>query len=1177
MTTTTNNTQERVETALHRFLETDVLDAATELLKQLGYESELTLELSGDVDEFINELPALNTGTQTEERFREEVDSVKIIHQITDAEIKSSATSQGTLLDAGSSFNKGDTRSFFFFAVDLSGNKYSRGKYAEFTREINKRVNSPCVVLFKTSANLVTLAFVHRRRHKRDERRDVLGNVSLIRQIKAVDPHRAHVDILCDLSLANMLDWMDQHNKPSNFDGLRDAWLATLDTQELNRQFYRQLFDWYERAVQESKFPTKQREVFLPEDHVIRLITRLLFVWFIKEKGLVDEILFNESQIAELLKHYDPDTGDSYYRTVLQNLFFATLNTAIDQRGFSRKSQPTHRIFSRYRFKKEMRDPDALKALFAKTPFINGGLFDCLDTVESTSAGGYRIDCFSDNVTRKGTAEYGELSIPNRLFFDKDGIISLFNRYKFTVEENTPAEQEVALDPELLGSVFENLLAAYNPETKQTARKRTGSYYTPRAVVDYMVDEVLVESLVQRVTKVEGDKQWWRERLHYLLDYNDAGELFEKPEADRVVRAIAGLKVLDPAVGSGAFPMSILHKLTLALRRIDPDNRRWEDFQKELAGQRATASFDTPDQQERDAELREISDTFEHYRDSDFGRKLYLIQNSIFGVDIQPVATQIAKLRFFISLAIEQEPDFNAENFGIKPLPNLETRFVSANTLVGLGEAFQIPLGGENKVYELNDLLKQNRERHFHATTRSRKLQIRNEDERLRTELYKELVDAGMDKSDAANVSNWNPYDQNDNAKWFNEAYMFGQSGGFDVVVGNPPYINIENLEPEMRDYLMDTYETCEGRTDIYIAFLEKSLTLLSANGTLCFILSSAFATQQYGTKMRQRIVKNHALRELIDASAYRIFENAVVFNVILHVGKSKSDNPTRIRLPRSNDDFDNITGNEFFIDQSFFHTLKDCRFDSNPRLVEAVPLKDKIWSSSIRFDQICFIGYGARLNHRSKKIGKSHYIKFTHIPGGKPFCEGKNIERYWFSQEGWLDYTPNEHANPMFSELFENEKLMMIRIVRDQPRFVYDSKGFWNSHTVINCVRLDLLTDASHTSAVRALRSADLRVAMRFDYKFLLAVLNSKLTNWYFVNFLGDGLNFYPNAAKQLPIPDISSAEQRPFISLVDRILEAKDENPDADTGDLEAKIDRLVYQLYGLTDKEIAAVEGR
>ena len=132
--------------------------------------------------------------------------------------------------------------------------------------------------------------------------------------------------------------------------------------------------------------------------------------------------------------------------------------------------------------------------------------------------------------------------------------------------------------------------------------------------------------------------------------------------------------MLDPAVGSGAFPMGMLHKLTLALRRLDPDNQRWKALQAERAQERAEQALETPDRRQRDTELLAISETFERYS-GDFGRKLYLIQNSIFGVDIQPVACQLAKLRFFISLAIEQEADETADNFGIKPLPNLETRF----------------------------------------------------------------------------------------------------------------------------------------------------------------------------------------------------------------------------------------------------------------------------------------------------------------------------------------------------------------------------------------------------------------------------------------------------------------------------------------------------------------------
>ena len=168
-----------------------------------------------------------------------------------------------------------------------------------------------------------------------------------------------------------------------------------------------------------GKFPTDKNRSLDPEEHVIRLITRLLFVWFIKEKGLVADELLNEARISPLLKDYDRDAGNSYYRAVLQNLFFATLNTEIGKRKFSEGGNPRHRNFSLYRYKDQITDPDKLLELFEKTPFINGGLFDCLDSEEATRDGGYRIDCFSD-------VDYDKLRVPNRLFFDKDrGLIPL--------------------------------------------------------------------------------------------------------------------------------------------------------------------------------------------------------------------------------------------------------------------------------------------------------------------------------------------------------------------------------------------------------------------------------------------------------------------------------------------------------------------------------------------------------------------------------------------------------------------------------------------------------------------------------------------------------------------------------------------------------------------------------
>ena len=373
------------------------------------------------------------------------------------------------------------------------------------------------------------------------------------------------------------------------------------------------------------------------------------------------------------------------------------------------------------------------------------------------------------------------------------------------------------------------------------------------------------------------DDDFWQERLHYLLYYDeafdDAEEFFTETEQKRIIRAIANIKVIDPAVGSGAFPMGILHKLTLALRRLDADNHRWEDLQKELAGQRATAAFDTANQQVRDEELREISDTFQKYRESDFGRKLYLIQNSIFGVDIQPIACQIAKLRFFISLAIEQEPDDTATNYGIKPLPNLETRFVAANTLLALGGLNRELISA--RTGELQRRLNENRERHFHATTRRQKLDCREKDQELRDDLAAQLKQDGLPAAAANKVARWDPYDQNDKADWFDAEYMFGLTAGFDVVIGNPPYVESRNslLSGEMKDaygnqVTADWGEGLPRGSDLLIYFYARSAKLVSDSGYGCFITQNAWLDTNYGHKFQKFSIGKFSFHRIVDTSA---------------------------------------------------------------------------------------------------------------------------------------------------------------------------------------------------------------------------------------------------------------------------------------------------------------------
>ena len=1163
-------------------------EAAEPLLRCLGYASDRTLSTqTGDVDDFLTQWPsrsggARSTQTQSEAKFRASATSARILFQVTDEEIRNNGQ---VSLFTETKFNHGLHETFLFLGVDLVDPSYSRTDYADFAREVNKRLGMPAFVLFRAANGLLTLAFVHRRKHKTDSQRQVLGNVALVREIDPSHPHRAHLDILAELSLPNRLAWMDTHAKPTNFDGLLAALLDTLDTQELNKRFYRDLFAWFNRAVEEATFPTDQPRTLSSEEHVIRLITRLLFVWFIKEKELIAAELFVEERVGELLKGYDRDKGDSYYRAILQNLFFATLNCEMDQRGWSQRQQSTHRLFDRYRYRKEIQDPDAVLGLFARTPFINGGLFDCLDSVESLTQGGYRIDCFSDNVTDKRRREYAIVSVPNRLFFDEDGLITLFNRYKFTVEENTPTEVEVALDPELLGRVFENLLAAYNPETRETARKQTGSYYTPRPVVDYMVDEALVASLALKAKPADGDEVFWQERLHYLFDYDDAfddaSELFQDAETDSVIGAIAGLKVLDPACGSGAFPMGILHKLTLALRRLDPANERWEQLQKELAQERAVAAFDTHDQEARNAELTEISETFERYRSSDFGRKLYLIQNSIFGVDIQPVACQIAKLRFFISLAVEQQVTPEEDNQGIKPLPNLDTRFVAANTLVPLS-------GGRtwgNRSNAIQRDLQANRERYFHARTRQQKLDGMNADARIRRELTRELKKDGLVSADAERLSSWDPYDQNATVGWFDAHYMFDVRRGFDITIGNPPYVRADFPSPEhrrSREEVFDSgaYETLWEKWDVYLAFMERSLKLCATDGVSSLIVSDAFCHAKYARKAREWYLQN-ALVERIDFySKIKVFDAAVrnVSYVFRH--RRGLDNTPLRRVHEG--EFGHV--NELSSDLQRASSER-CFFpeesDWEEPTVRTVPLSS-----------IFYVSVGMVVNSHEAKSDVAFKLKdlvaFKRDKRHpKMFAQGKHLSRWISSRSAWLEWgtarAPAMFRRPTFKELYDvPEKLLSIDMsaTERRPRVTYDCHGVYHNHSIWSFVPWASLAGVRNLAIRKQARYPgekgqpvpDRRelenTSARFLIKYVLGVMNSSHAQRFLRAHRRSNLHIYPDDWKPMPIPDVTIEAQQPIVEIVNDIIDRLSRHADADVRTLEEELDRAVSALYGFSE---------
>ncbi len=802
--------------------------------------------------------------------------------------------------------------------------------------------------------------------------------------------------------------------------------------------------------------------------------------------------------------------------------------------------------------------------------------------------------------------------MPARLFFDRNGLFPLFRGYKFTVEENTPLDQEVALDPELLGRVFENLLAAYNPETQETARKGTGSYYTPRLVVDYMVDQAVTERLTDKARPADGDRDFWQGRLRYLLDYadafDDADELFSASERKRIVRAVAGLKIIDPAVGSGAFPMGILHKLTLILRRLDPGNRLWQSLQRDIAGRRATAAFGTVDQQERDAELKEISDTFERYQDTDFGRKLYLIQNSIFGVDIQPIACQIAKLRFFISLAIEQErtPDA-AANFGIKPLPNLDTRFVAADTLLALhGKAGTLT---SDRTKNLRRELQESRERHFHANTREKKLEYRKNDENLRGELEAELRQIGMPASDADRIARWDPYDQNARADWFDPEYMFGITAGFDIAIGNPPYVQLQKSRGALgRIYGNASYETFVSTGDIYQLFLERGCSLLCDRGLLSYITSNSWLRAEYGKSTRRYFSERHTPLRLLEVGK-DVFDNTIVDTSLLLVREGGEGDSGGSEETARCVDMDRQSAKTFPPPDDVWVPLRpegdmpwSCLSPVEQSILDKMkaagrPLKE--WDIAISRGIVtgcndAFIIDGTLKDALIEADPRSREII-------KPVLRGRDVRRYRARWAGlWLIDTHNGYGDVPAVDVSDYRAVKIhldrfyarLRKRQDRGRTPYNlrdcafhadfgkEKLFWMDMSPKGRFAYsDLEMYCNDKAFMLSMRPGGSGGGL---LKYLCAVLNSTLITWavrHSALTTGMGLPQWKKfSVERLSVPRIAAVEQCPFIDLVDSIVAANmngDPKTDLDEDRVEAEIDRLVYDLYGLSATEISAVE--
>ena len=856
----------------------------------------------------------------------------------------------------------------------------------------------------------------------------------------------------------------------------------------LSDEFFDEYHIHYDRIVAELARQGKSGAIH--HDYVKKMMGRIVFLHFLQKKGWLNG---NPTFLRDLFLS-SPHQAD-FLEQVLEPLFFGIFNTEPEQR---------EKLFA-----DEQWDRGLLRQ-WEHLPYLNGGLFE------------------RDEVDKMN------IRLPASLFND---LFTFLASYNFTVDENDPDDAEIGVDPEMLGKIFESLLED---------NKAKGAFYTPKEIVRYMCKESLIAYLNEQCTM--NNVQLSSAIRSFVENHELPGEL--EPYRDILDRSLREVKICDPAIGSGAFPMGLLNEL-------------W-----------------------RCREALAVSDSCSLITVHRSQLKKEIIENNIYGVDIERGAIDIARLRFWLSIVVDSdEPE---------ALPNFDYKFMQGNSLIESFEGVDLSrmmsngsqlsrLGkGRNKAGEnqfgfefatddtkrnLQMLLKE----YFSITDHVKKAEMRQS---INDSVKSYIRQLGISPRAEIRLTTLDPSANQEFFLWHTWFKDIFDGGGFDIVIGNPPYINVENLEEKTKTFLFSHYSTCQGRTDIYIGFIEKAVSLMNDKGLTSFIIPYSYTNQNYGELSRRLLSENHSILEIVDTSNYYVFDNAVVKNIIIRFGKAKGDS-TLIRIADNKICFEQSNFIERTVSTKSFLQLKNCRIETKP-FEDILEIKEHIEKCSVRLGKIFLVAYGVRVNNKyDKEKPKSYYIYDYPMTYFKKFTEGKCINRYSFTQYGWLNYEPDEHYNPMFPELFENEKLMFINVVSKQLRFAYDNEGFYNSHTVVNCVNISKLTRSTHTTAKKAIREGDVVLAKNYSTKYVLGIINSKVMNWYFMQFQSEGLHCYPADAKQFPIAKASKEQQQPIIELVDKILEAKCSNPTADTSALERKIDRLVYEMYNLSSDNISIIE--
>jgi hypothetical protein len=844
-----------------------------------------------------------------------------------------------------------------------------------------------------------------------------------------------------------------------------------------------------------------------------KLLGQIVFLYFLQKKGWLGVGKNRDGNFKKwgqgpknfLRKLLDKQFIDykNFFNDILEPLFYEALAT-----------ERPENVYSRFN---------------CKIPFLNGGLFEPLNEYNWVET---------------------DIKMDNYLF---EEIFKTFDRYNFTVREDEPLETEVAVDPEMLGKVFENLI-------DENERKGKGAFYTPRTIVHYMCQESLINYLESECDHIpRRDIETLIRDGDIILELEAAVEqgtnyqsvLMEsiKESASKLDIALCKIKVCDPAIGSGAFPVGMLGEIVKA---------------------------------------RQVLQLYTHNSESVYDLKRHSIQNSLYGVDIDPGAIEIAKLRLWLSLVVD-ENDYSI----IQPLPNLDYKIMQGNSLIEQfsGISLKIGLDADKQLNaffggeDLDKLIRNLHERqheYFNAEHPKDKTQKREKVEQAIFEIFHSELKKKktISQKEVENIEeNLHEMTHGNKIRTFFpwELYfadVYKEVGGFDIVIANPPYVTIGGKEDNYKtlnelDILKKVYKSYSYKPNYFGLFIELAIKILNSNGNLTFIVPRTLLDNYHMEILRGILLDKTNILKLIELK-YKVFDNAETGGNLVFMCQKRSTGDRAIStevkykvLPEIADfydiQFDKILQEEFLENERkrFLLSGKD-----------SLALYKKIVNQSVPLFQICDIKNGVNTGNAAKILlsREKHGDKYQKI------LEGKNIKRYGIEWGGlYINYDP---------ELKKSIDLSMLETRQNKIDFSLRSKEIFTTKKIILRQTAANPIAAIDEEGFITRHSTHLVLLKSKDYylKYILAILNSKLMSFVYSQVVPEEGKVFPEVKivnlKKLPVKHIPLEEQELIIKWVDD-LSILSSNQIYEKRQIESQIDSQLYDIFGLSESEVGIIE--